>query len=281
MQRAKDLDINVSADLVKRLDEIRQENKLPSMEELQKRVEASGVDYEDFKNNVENQLLQQEVIRREVGGKIDLDHAEVLKYYSEHQNDFVRPEQVFLREILVDTTGKSEDELPALKKKAQGLLDRAKAGEDFGELAKRFSDGTTAKQGGDLGTFERGVLAKDLDDAVFKLNKDQMTDVIPVKNGYEVLQVRQHYAAGLQPEDKVDPEITNMIYDQKTRPALRDYLDMLREDSYVEVKPGFTDSAAVAGTAIEEVAATPDDDATTKKKSGSKLNPFGKKSAKP
>ena len=54
---------------------------------------------------------------------------------------------------------------------------------------------------------------------------------------------------------------------------------MLREDSYVEVQPGYTDSAAVAGTAIEEVAATPDED-TTKKKSCSKLFPFGKKSPK-
>ena len=270
----------MDTEVVKRLDEIRQQNKLASMEELEKRVEESGVDYQDFKSNVQNQLLQQEVIRREVGGKIILDHAEVLKYYDEHKADFVRPEQVVLREIFVSTEGKSEAEMPALRKKADGLLQRVKAGEDFGELAKRFSDGSTAKQGGDLGTFERGVLAKDLEEAVFKLNKDQVTDVLTVKNGFEILQVRQHYAAGIQPEDKVDNEIMNLLYDERIRPALREYLNTLREDSYVDVKPGFADSAAVAGTGIEEVAPTPDED-TAKKKSGSKLIPFGKKSSKP
>jgi len=276
VQRGKDLGVSVDTEVVKRLDQIRQDNKLASMEELEKRVEESGVDYQDFKSNVTNQILQQEVIRREVGGRIILDHTEVLKYYEEHKNEFVRPEQVFLREIFINTEGKSEADLPALKKKAQDLLDRVKAGEDFGELAKRYSEGSTQLQGGDLGTFERGQLSPELEAAAFKLNKDQVTDVMQVKTGFMILQVRQHYAAGLQPEDKVESEIMNLLYDEKIRPALRDYLNMLRQDSYIDVKPGYTDTAAVAGSGIEEVPVTPDED-TTKKKSGSKLNPFSKK----
>ena len=67
----------------------------------------------------------------------------------------------------------------ALKKKADGLLQRVKNGDDFGELAKRFSDGSTAKQGGDLGTFERGQLAPNLEALVFKLKRKDVTDVIP------------------------------------------------------------------------------------------------------
>ncbi len=96
VQRAKDMDINVDTQVIKRLDEIRIDNKIASMEDLEHQVTQTGVDFEDFKNNIRNQLLQQEVIRREVGSKIILDHAEILKYYEDHKQEFVRPEQVVL-----------------------------------------------------------------------------------------------------------------------------------------------------------------------------------------
>ena len=69
----------------------------------------------------------------------------------------------------------------------------------------------------------------------------QTTDVMPTKTGFLILQVGEHYSAGQQPEDKVDAEIKDRLYNDKLRPALRAYLEMLREDSYVEVKPGYTD----------------------------------------
>jgi peptidyl-prolyl cis-trans isomerase SurA len=276
VQRAKDMDINVETDVVKRLDEIRQDNKLASMDDLERRVSESGLDYQDFKDNIRKQLFQQEVIRREVGSKIIPDHSEALKYYEEHKEDFVLPETVVLRELFVSTENKASSDVPALQKKADGLLQRVKGGEDFGELAKRFSDGSTAKQGGDLGTFKRGQLAPNLEAEVFKLQRMQVTDVMPTKTGFEILQVMEHYAAGLQPEEKVDSQIVGRLYDDKIRVGLRDYLATLRQDSYVDVKAGYEDTAAVGGTGIDEVPPTPDDEDATKKKS-SKLNPFGKK----
>ena len=90
--------------------------------------------------------------------------------------------------------------------------------------------------------------------------------MIPTKTGFLILQVGEHYSAGQQPEDKVDGEIQDRLYNDKLRPALRTYLEMLRESSYVQVKPGYTDTAAVASSTIDEVAPTPDDDAKGKKK---------------
>ena len=268
VQRGKDMNISVDTQVIKRLDEIRIDNKIASMEDLERQVTATGVDFEDFKNNIRNQLLQQEVIRREVGSKIILDHADIVKYYNDHMQEFVRPEQVVLREIFVSTEGKPEADKATLRKKADGLRDRVKAGEDFGELAKRFSDGSTAKQGGDLGTFEHGQLASNLEETVFKMNRNDVTEVMETKTGFLMLQVEQHYPAGQQPEEKVENEIENKIYETKIQPAMREYLKTLRSDSYVEVKPGYVDTAAVSGGSIDEVPATPDD--TEKKKSKKK-----------
>jgi len=258
-QRAKDMGISVETDVVRRLDQIRQQNSIPSMDELEKKVNESGTSFEDFKSNIRNQLLTQEVIRREVGSRIIIAHEEVQKYYDEHKKEFQRPEQVVLREIFVSTDGKKDSEIPELEKKAKTMLERVKNGEDFGELAKRYSDGTTAKNGGELGVFDHGQLAKDIEDTVFKLNKGQMTDVIRTKTGFLILRVEQRFEAGLQPLDKVENEVMNRLYVQRMDPALRQYLQTLREESYVVVKPGYVDTAAVTSAPIEEVAATPEE----------------------
>ncbi len=274
-QRAKDMGINVEPDVVKRLDQIRQQNNIPSMEELEKKMSEQGINFDDFKGNIRNNLLTQEVIRREVGSRIIIGRDEIQKYYDEHKNEFQRPEQVYLREIFVSTEGKKEEEIPELEKKARNLLERVKKGEDFIELAKRYSDGSTAQRGGELGVFERGQLSKEIEDVVFKLNKGQVTDVIRTKTGFLFLKVEQRFAAGLQPIEKVEGEITNRLYMEKMEPALRDYLQTLRQDSYVLVKPGHSDSAAVAGTPIQEVVPTPDEE--KEKKGRRKFLLFGKR----
>ena len=275
VQRAKDMGINVETDLVRRLDQIRQQNSIASMEELERKVNESGTSFEDFKNTIRNQFLTQEVVRREVGSRIIIDRQEIQKYYEEHKKDFLRPEQVYLREIFVNTEGKKESEIPELEKKAQTLLERVKKGEDFAELAKRYSDGTTAKSGGELGVFQRGQLAKDIEDVVFKLNKGQMTDVTRTKTGFLVLRVEQRFEAGMQPLDKVENEITNRLYSQKMDPAMRRYFQTLREESYVVVKPGYVDTAAVASAPIEEV--TPGQEEAKSKKGKRSFPLIGKR----
>jgi peptidyl-prolyl cis-trans isomerase SurA len=259
VQRAKDMGMNVETEVIKRLDEVRVTNHLASMEELEKAVESQGLAWEEYKSSIRNNLLTREVIQREVGGRINVGSDDVKKYYEEHQQEFNRPEQVLLAEILFSTDGKTPDEIAVIEKKAQDVRTRITKGEDFSELARRLSEGSTAKQGGDLGTFERGQLSKQIEDVVFKMNRGDVTDVIQAKTGFEILKVLQHYQAGIQPLEKVEGEITNKLAMERMQPNLREYLAHLREESYVVVKPGFIDSAAIgSNSAIEEVAPTPD-----------------------
>jgi peptidyl-prolyl cis-trans isomerase SurA len=267
IERSKDMSISVDTDLVKRLDDVRKQNNLATIDDLEKAVESSGIGWEDYKTEIRNSLLTQKVISQEVGGRMSIPAEEVKQYYDAHKQEFDRPEQVDLGEIFLSTEGKSPEEIASVRTKADDLHNRVVKGEDFAEIAKRYSDGSTAKDGGDLGTFGRGQLAPQLESAVFDKEKNTVSDVIQTKTGFEILKVLAHYDAGLQPLDKVEGEITNKLYTERMEPALRDYLAMLREESYVTVKPGYTDSAAVAGaTSIEEVPATPDSPQKKKKK---------------
>ena len=160
VQRAKDMGISVEPDVIKQLDQIRIENKLPSMEALEEAVSKQGLNWEDFKNNIRSGLLTKKVIGSEVGSHISVPKEEIQKYYDEHKAEFVRPEQVALRSIEVNTAGKDATEVADLKKKADTARKRIQDGEEFGEIAKRYSDGATAKQGGYLGIYKRGELSQ-------------------------------------------------------------------------------------------------------------------------
>ena len=276
VQRAKDMGVSVEAELIKRLDAIRTENKLPSMEELEKAVSGQGMNWEDFKNNIRNTLLTQRVISSEVGSHITISDDELTKYYETHKAEFVRPEQVALREIVVNTEGKKPEELPDLKKKAETALKRVQDGEDFGEIAKRLSDGSTKSQGGFLGVYKRGELSKELEDKVFKMKRNELTEVMETRQGFLVLQVLEHYDEGEQSLSKVKNEIMDKLYGTRMEPAMREYLKTLREQSYVVIKPGYSDLAGGGGSEIQEVSATPE--VSKSKKNHKKFLLFGKRS---
>ncbi len=276
VQRAKDMGVSVEPDLIKQLDQIRTQNKLDSMEALEKAVTSEGMNWEDFKNNIRNHLLTQRVIGNEVGSHITIPDEEVTKYYEAHKSEFVRPEQVALREIEVSTQGKKPEELPDLKKKAETALKRVQDGEDFAEIAKRFSDGSTKSQGGFLGIYKRGELSMELEDKVFTMKKNELTQVMETKQGYLVLQVLEHYDEGQQSLAKVRNEINDKLYGERLEPAMREYLKTLREQSYVVIKPGYQDIAGGGSSEIQEVSATPE--ASKQKKGHKKFLLFGKRS---
>jgi peptidyl-prolyl cis-trans isomerase SurA len=278
VQRGKDMGISVEPDVIKQLDQIRIENKLPSMEALEEAVsKQGGLNWEDFKNNIRSGLLTKKVIGSEVGSHISVPKDEIQKYYEEHKQEFIRPEQVALRSIEVNTAGKDATEVADLKKKAETALKRIKDGEDFGEIAKRYSDGATAKQGGYLGQYKRGELSKELEDAVFKMKRNDLTDVMETKQGFLIIQVLEHYDEGEQSLAKVENEINEKLYEKRMEPALREYLKTLREESYVVIKPGYQDAAGGSNSEIQEVSATPE--VTKNKKGHKKFLLFGKRSS--
>ena len=101
LQKAKDLGITGDTELIKRLDEMRKQMNLETMEDLEKAAEAQGASYEDFKQNLRNQIVTQRVIGQEVGQKLAISKEDEKKFYEEHRSEMERPEQVRLSEILI------------------------------------------------------------------------------------------------------------------------------------------------------------------------------------
>lgn len=282
VQRGKDMSISVETDVIKQLDQIRIQNKLADMDGLEKAVTSQGLNWEDFKNNIRNHLITQKVIGQEVGSHITIAESDAKKFYEDHKGEFIGPESVALAEIVVSTDGKKEAELPDLKKKAETARKRVDDGEDFGEIAKRMSDGSTKEQGGYLGVYKRGELAKPIEDKVFAMKRKQLTDVLETKQGYLILEVLEHYDEGQQAFDKVKDKIMNQLYEERMQPALKEYLKTLREQSYVVIKPAYVEAAGGGGNSeIQEVSATPEQEKAKKGDKGPRKWYFPLKHSKP
>jgi peptidyl-prolyl cis-trans isomerase SurA len=224
--------------------------KLDSMEELEKAAQSQGISFEDFKQNLRNQIITQQVIGKEVGSRLAINKEDEQKFYDEHKSEMEQPETIRLSEILVSTEAKPNDstdeaqQLQAAQAKAEDLLAQIRKGAKFDDVAKKNSDGPTAAQGGDLGEFKRGTLAKELEDKTFTMKPGDVSDVIRTKQGFVILKVVAHHNAGVPALSEIEPRIQDALYMKKLQPALREYLTKLREDAFIDVKTGYVDSGA-------------------------------------
>lgn len=245
ISKGKDLEINPDAEVVRRLDELRKQNHLATMDDLEKAARQQGVSFEDFKAQIRNNVITQSVVRDEVARRINMTQSDEQKYYNEHKEQFAQPEQVRLSEILVPVPTDASDEVLAIsKKKADSIETSLEGGANFSDTAKKMSGGPTAEQGGDLGYFKRGTLAPVLENATFDLKAGQFTKPIRTRQGYVILQVADHQVAGTPPLSQVEDQVREAMYSEEMAPALRAYLTKLREEAYIDIKPGFVDTGA-------------------------------------
>jgi len=250
LEKGKDMGITADTEVIKKLDAMRKDMKLDSMEELEKAAQSQGISFEDFKQNLRNQIITQQVIGKEVGSRLAINKDDEQKFYDEHKSEMEQPETIRLSEILVSTDAKPNDtsdeaqRLQAAQAKADDLLAQIRKGAKFDDVAKKNSDGPTAAQGGDLGDFKRGTLAKELEDKTFAMKAGDVSDVIRTKQGFVILKVTEHHNAGVPPLSEIEPRIQDALYMQKLQPALREYLTKLREDAFIDIKAGYVDSGA-------------------------------------
>ncbi len=298
LDKGKDLSITGDTDLIKRLDQMRKEMKLDSLEDLEKEATKQGVSWEDFKQNMRNQIITQKVIGEEVSSHLSVTKEEEQKFYDDHKSEMEQPEAIRLSEILVapkiaapaaapgadpNTPPASTPTAPppndpnaqpvvdeaaqaaalsAAEAKANDLLKQIQAGAAFEDIAKKFSDGPSAADGGNLGSFERGKLAKQIEDKTFVLKTGEITDVIRTKQGFVILKVVDHQMAGIPSMKDVLPRIQDQLYYQKLQPALRVYLTKLREDAYIKYADGYVDTGMSTNqTQPVETAAAKESDA--------------------
>ena len=244
VQKAKDDGISVETDVIKRLDEIRQQYNLPSLDALQQSVEQQGLIWEDFKDQIRRQLLMQKVISQEVGSRIILSRADARKYFEAHKTQFDSPPGVHLAEILVSTEKHSPAEAEKIAKKAMAEL---QDGAHFSDVAEKYSDAPSAGDGGDIGFFKTGTIAPTIAADIAKVDIGETSGLIKTQYGYMIFKVLERRTGGTPNFDQVADQVSGFLYNQRIEDQLRTYLTTLRKESYIRLAPGFVDTGAPPG----------------------------------
>jgi peptidyl-prolyl cis-trans isomerase SurA len=254
IQKGKELNLNVDSDVNREMAEIQRrvtaENpEMADPEKFQAFVrEQTGMSYEDYKGETKSRFLTQRVVREEVGRRVPIKKEELRAYYDAHKNEFIRKDQVFLREILVAVKDRNNpDAAAAAEKKAKDLVARARRGERFPEMAQQNSDSATAQQGGGLDPYQKGVLSPAIEATVWDKERGYVTDPIRIDTGFLILKVDEHQKEGQAEFEDVENEVQDRIFQTRMEPALRAYLTKLRQESFLEIKAGYEDTAAAPG----------------------------------
>jgi peptidyl-prolyl cis-trans isomerase D len=136
---------------------------------------------------------------------------ELQNYYNEHAEEYRLPETVTAQHILFKTDGKTPEQVEAIRKKATDVLARAKKDEDFGKLAKEFSEDSSASRGGDLGTFQRGAMVPQFEQAAFALGPGAISDLVTSQFGFHIIKVNAKQETRVRPFTEVKESIRPVV----------------------------------------------------------------------
>ena len=247
MQIAKDAGLSAELDVQKTMEELRVDKKFATMDELEKAIIKDYGDLDEFKNDIRTKFLTQQVIDHEVVGRIIITQEEMRKYYDEHQKEFDKPAGVRVAEITVLVDRRLPDQVATQRKKIEEALAAIKKGDDFGDVAEKYSEVSTAEKGGDIG-FIAGDLKEQVNEDVAKalegLGKNQSTDIVEFNDAFTIFKVTDKHNGGILSYDLAQNFIWNNLMNKMAPDKIREYLAKLRDDGFVDVKPGFQDSGA-------------------------------------
>jgi peptidyl-prolyl cis-trans isomerase D len=214
-----------------------------------------------FKRNPERYKLPEQ--RRVRYVLIDPDHVRAMvqltdedlrHYYNDHSSDYRVPERVKVTHILFKTTDKTPAEVATLEKTARDVLAQIKAGKDFGDLAKQYSEDSSAAQGGDIGWIVRGQTVKEFEDAAFSMKPGQVSGLVTTVYGIHILKVVDKQTAHLQAFDEVKDGLRVELEKEKLAAAQQTLADGLYKQMRAE-PANFQALAAKAGLEVRETGA--------------------------
>jgi len=186
-----------------------------------------------------------------VSSSINITDAQLKQYYTDHLADYRVPDRVKVAHILFKTTGKTPAETQALEKTAQDVLAKIKAGANFADMAKKYSQDTSASNGGDIGWITHGQTVKEFEDTAFNMKPGQISGLVHTSYGIHIIKVEDKQTAHLESFDSVKDAIRSVLMQRQMAANEAAYADKL--DAEFKAAPQqFASIAQKAGLEVKQ-----------------------------
>ena len=208
-------------------------NKFPSREAFLATIGEQGLTEKKLWTRFHDQLMTQKLVNFEVKSRVSVSPGEVNDYYKAHSQEFVQGDRVQLSHILIRTSTRSEEDARSL---AEKLVAEIQAGKPFEEEAKVYSEGTEAKEGGQMGWVEKGQLLGEIDDKVFQLEVGKVTPPIQSSLGYHLFKVTDRQKFSVRPLVDVRGAIQDILFKDKLKTRLESWMLSLKKNAYISIR---------------------------------------------
>lgn len=239
-QKIKELNIRVSEEEVRQaIEDVKKQNRL-SQEALVSALATQGLSFDQYKSQLKEQLERLRLMSQEVKSKIQVGDRELREYYDANlslygESELFRARHIFFR---VDKNATPAD-IRRISAKAAEVLEKARQGANFADLARTYSDDpSAAKDGGDLGAFKRGDMLPEIEQTVVKLKPGEVSGLISTPAGFHIIKLEERTAGKAKPFEEVKGEIEELLYRKKSEERFNQWLADLRKGAAIEIIRG-------------------------------------------
>ncbi|MFN3200355.1 MAG: peptidylprolyl isomerase [Bradymonadia bacterium] len=208
-----------------------------SDEQMQLYLTGQGINTADFRSQVREQLLQRKVIMRVIGDRIRVSEGDLQEFYKSQMTQAQTEFELEAAHILLKLPeGATAVESAAAKQKAEEILARIRAGESFEDLARQYSQGPSAQNGGYLGTFRRGSLDPAFEAIAFNLEVGGVGGPVQTKFGFHVIKALKRNQLPVPPFEEVRSQLRMKLTEKRRVEELKRWVEELKAKSYVQLR---------------------------------------------
>jgi len=236
-QQCKKWAIKVSArDIDTAIEDVKRLNAVTD-EQLKMALMADGVSWEDYRQELRNQIKRAKLASRVVRQEFTVDDQRLKRFYVQHIERFKEPDQIRASHILIMVPQDADDLLvEALRHKGETILERLRLGEDFQALARLYSDDASAKNGGDLGFFKSGELLPEFERITLNLQPGQLSGLVRTKIGFHIIKVTEKREGAIIPYEEVMEKVKSRYIEEESQRLYKAWLQKVKAESFIEVK---------------------------------------------
>ena len=211
-------------------------SQFKTQDDFVKTLHGEGYTLESYNEHIFRMVVSRKYLDQLGMVADEINDEAIHDFYVNNPDKFHMPDMVHARHILLKTSSAMSDaEKQTVRVKLDDIQQRLKAGEDFAELAKQFSEDSSASRGGDLGYFPKGVMVGPFEDAVFTLKTGEVSDIVETQFGFHIVEVLEQRPAGAVPELRAKDQIRAYLQQQKKRNVVNEEIQRLRAQSKIEI----------------------------------------------